>query len=347
MTTVTLITRADVHVADHAPEMRCDDWRTTIMGKLRQINGLAQKHKCAAILDAGDLFYIKSPFKNSHGLVRDLIQLHGEAPCPTFAIAGNHDIKHDNLTTLSGQPLGVLFESGALKPMEGGVWLKDVGPSGVHSTDDYEKTRIWLVGIPYSKQMSAMDLDIEIPTNPKPLAVVAVVHFFAQPKGGDFFGTPTLSYEDLAELYPEVTAWVFGHWHKDQGIHWIGKVPFINVGAVSRGALREENLKRKPKSGLIRLDFNNAGQVQVEAEEIELEIEPPEKVFRIEEKARIEQRIDVIRAFAETMKAQAEVAIDDDGVEVAAAQLLEVSPDEVRVLAERYLLEAGVPLGGA
>lgn len=358
MTTVTLITRADVHVADHPPEMRSDDWRTTIMGKLRQINGLAKKHGADAIIDAGDLFYIKRPMLNSHSLVRELVELHLEASCPTFGIAGNHDIKHDNLTTLSGQPLSVLYQSGAIHPMEGGTWLD-------------EGKKVWLVGIPYQKNLSAMDLDIVIPDDPKPLAVVAVVHFFAQPGGGDFFGTQTLSYEDLAEMYPEVDAWVFGHWHQDQGVYLIdrsdgrteigrGPIPFVNVGAVSRGALRGENITRNPKVGRIIFTFHShdwdeeeglvrdkVSAVSVTAEEIELEVEPPEKVFRMEDKQRIEKRMDLISEFAGRLKKKTETVREEGlGVEAAATELLMVTSDEVREVAEGYLREAGVSLRG-
>lgn len=346
---VTFITRADVHIADHAPEMRSDDWRSTIMGKLRQINQLARDCQASAILDAGDLFYIKSPLKNSHRLVSDLIELHQEAPCPTLAVPGNHDITHDNLKSLEKQPLNVLFQSKSLQEMDKGYWVES--PEG---------PRVWVVGIPYQKHLSVLDIDIEVPS-PKPDAVVVVVHYFASKTGGDFHGTSVLKYEDLRRTHPEVDAWVFGHWHQDQGIEWIDDVPFINVGAVSRGALRDESLDRIPKSGKLTFKFSrdpqpaimmSSGQKralyrldQTEAEEIQLNVRPASEVFRIEEKERIDTRMEKIQTFAEELKNKTDLIRSDgvsDDVGEAMAQLSENLPAEVLELTLDYLREAGV-----
>ncbi len=344
---ITFVTRADVHVADHPPEMRSDDWRSTIMGKLRQINDLAEQHGAAAILDAGDLFYLKSPFRNSHRLVAELIELHRAAPCPTWMIAGNHDIKHDNLGTLNDQPINVLHQSGAatLIPSEG-MWVHSglAMSRGVTPNDSPSLPRTWVVGVPYRRNLSAMDLDIAIPTQPKPHATVAIVHFFAQKGGGDFHGTQTLAYEDLRELFPDVNAWVFGHWHQDQGVEWISGVPFINVGAVSRGALREENINRHPKVGKLTLTFEDSKLLKVEAEAIKLKVKAPAEVFRIEEKERVEQRMETIHKFAGELRDRTKAIRDGDAGDLRASfdQLSDGVPDEVLRITQDYLRESGL-----
>jgi hypothetical protein len=351
---VTFITRADVHVADHPPEMRSDDWRTTIMGKLRQINDLAEQHGAAAILDAGDLFYLKSPFRNSHRLVAELIELHRNAPCPTLMVAGNHDIKHDNLATLGDQPINVLHQSGAATLIEPnmGMWVHG-GLSmwrGAVPNDSPALPRTWITGVPYQRNLSVMDLDIAIPTNPKPHAVIAVVHFFAQKGGGDFFGTQTLAYEDLREVFPDVTAWVFGHWHQDQGVQWIDGVPFINVGAVSRGALREEDINRQPKVGKLMLTFadrppsQEAKLLEVAAVEIPLKVKPADEVFRIEEKARVDQRMETIHKFAEDLRDKTTAIREGEEGDLKESfdKLTGGAPDEVVRLAQDYLRESGM-----
>jgi hypothetical protein len=62
-----------------------------------------------------------------------------------------------------------------------------------------------------------------------------------------------MDYRDLVfDGCPDV--YVMGHYHKDQGIQEHFGVKFVNLGSISRGALTVENINRKPKVSLIKIN---------------------------------------------------------------------------------------------
>jgi len=289
--------RTDVHIADRAPESRTDDWKATILGKLRQINRIAQDRGADAILDGGDLFYLKSPSRNSHSLMVDLIRVHKEAKIPTFVVPGNHDITHDSLDSLDKQPLQVLAESGA-------VTLLRAGPGIIHE----KAGKISVRAVPYQKRMTLEDLKEALYPPAYPVdKTVAVVHYFASKAGGEFYGTPVFKYYDLISEFPWVDVWCFGHWHMDQGVEEIDGKVFVNLGAVSRGSLRYETMDRIPKVAV--LDIKKDG---VAVEVVPLEVEPASNIFKVEERQQQQYEDKQIETFVARLKHEATVSTKDD-----------------------------------
>ena len=87
---------------------------------LYQASGIAYELNCAAMIQLGDLFHIKTPGRNSHALIQRTLRWAKLAPCPLYVVPGNHDLLHDRLESLNeGQPLGVLFDSGIVKMASG------------------------------------------------------------------------------------------------------------------------------------------------------------------------------------------------------------------------------------
>jgi hypothetical protein len=76
----------------------------------------------------------------------------------------------------------------------------------------------------------------------------------------------------------------FGHWHKDQGIVDAQGKQFVNLGAVSRGALVRENIYRTPKIALIEADATRIRVVP-----LPLIVAPAEEVFDLDRKERQEK----------------------------------------------------------
>jgi len=298
MSEITLVFRTDAHIADVPPQSRVDDWASTVLDKLQQVNKIAREVGAQAILDGGDLFHVKSPTRNSHRLVERVAEVIADGP-PTYACIGNHDVKYGSMEFLKESPLGVLFASGVVRRLY----------------DDHEVTFkgegcpvVRVVGIPYH--------GVEYDWNRLTTLVkgdedylVAVGHMLASPRGGEMFGSEDiLPYNELATLAPDV--WAFGHWHKDQGVQKVGATHFVNPGSLSRGALNEDDVKRKPKCVIMR--FSKTG---VQFEERPLKVAPAMEVFDVAGRARQEARDLTMDTFVNNLKSavlgQNEKALED------------------------------------
>lgn len=268
------LTIGDIHLADKTPVFRTDDYRETGFSELRMIRDIAIRKKVDLCLFTGDIFHEKSSTKNSHLLVQESIKIFNLFPCPCYSIIGNHDIVYNRLETLMKQPLGVVFESGALKRLDK-IKVKDVTIVGVHfrEENDYE--------------------DLYFKKEKGPL--IAVCHVLATPNGGNFFGEKIFSYKKIAkEGKPEV--YLFGHLHNYQGIKTIEKKQFINLGAIARGALNQDNINRKVKLGLIEYS-----EKTFKCSEILLPVIPAPEIFDLERKKDMLQNETEIENFVRTL----------------------------------------------
>lgn len=317
-----LLFRTDCHVSDRSPASWKGDYQAEVWDLLTQVGELAEKHNVDAVIDGGDYFHVKAATRNSHALVARTAALHGNYHCPVYHVEGNHDLAHNNLDTVDKQPIGVLYESGVFKQ------LRDVTFEGP------DKTRV--VGFPYAPNRTLDELRAVRKEGDERL--IAVVHQLAAkaPPGRveEFFGEPVFKYEDL--IYddgPDV--WCFGHWHIDQGIEVLDGRYFVNVGALSRGALVKENLTRRPKVVIIE-----TGPTGIEAvEAVPLRVLDATEVFDLEKKERQEKRHEAIEAFARTLRHQQELdtsaSLEDTIGSLAVSQ-------EVSALMLEYLERARV-----
>lgn len=271
MSRVAFIFRTDTHVADQGPVSWKADYPAEIWSSLEQIGQFAREHKATAVLDGGDYFHVKAASRNSHALVVKSAAIQNGYPCPTYCIEGNHDVKYNNLGTIVEQPLGVLFESGVFKNLRDETF-----------TDGDVTVRV--VGMPYSPDRTLDDL-LAIQKGDEDY-LVTLVHALAAenppPSVEDFFNEPVFRYSDLVtDNGPDV--WCFGHWHKDQGIVNLSGKQFVNQGAVSRGALINENTRRTPQVTLIEAD-----ETGIRTQILKLNVAPAEDVFDFERKERAE-----------------------------------------------------------
>lgn len=294
MPRLAFIFRTDVHMADRGPVSWKADYPTEIYSSLEQIGELAREHKAKAVLDGGDFFHVKAASRNSHGLVVKAAAIQNGYPCDTYSIEGNHDVKYNNLGTIVEQPLGVLFESGVFKHLR-----EEVFEDG--------DLRVRVVGMPYDPERKLEDLRA-IQKQPGDTHLIALVHALAgeNPPASveDFFGEPVFRYPELVtENGPDV--WCFGHWHKDQGIVEHSGKQFVNQGAVSRGALINENIQRTPQVTLIEAD-----ELSITTKILPLQVAPAEDVFDFERKERSEAEGRNIDEFI--TKLQMDATIDPD-----------------------------------
>jgi DNA repair exonuclease SbcCD nuclease subunit len=277
---INFVTFTDLHISDTPPTARTDDYLAAILSKLEQVKLIAQKLECSAVLCAGDVFHLKSPWKVSHSLTQIVIKVFKNFPCPIVILAGNHDLSANRVDSLPKQPLGTIFESGAAhNVLESDFYAKD------------GDTNVLVRGVPYSEAISLADL----PKSNSGEFEILLLHWFASEAGGDFFGSKMFSYKELGES-SSADVFVIGHDHRDGGISTLNisgrPRHFINVGALSRGSLDEDNLKRDVKVGIISVTGEDCVIRQVK-----LKVQPVSKIFDLAAREKKSQDKTVVENF--------------------------------------------------
>lgn len=318
---INFVVRTDCHVHDKAPQSRTDDYLQTCLNSLRQMGDFARYKKATAVLDNGDFFHAKSASKNSHMMVKEVIDLHKEFyPCPVYCNPGNHDFPYNNIDYLDRQPLGVLFSARIFERMYD------------HMFEDDEGLKVRVVGFPYKQVFTVEEFDLE---RGEEDVLIVCAHTFASPNGGDMFGNEvSLSYYDLSECSPDLQ--IFGHWHIDQGIQKVNGKTFMNLGSMTRGSLVKDNLSRIPRYGYVEISKAFDGTVNIHTEAIELEVPPASEIFDLERHERLETEERNIESFIESLKMQEMEEGKDLSQEV---ESLSHFKDEVRELALYYIAQ--------
>ena len=296
---IRLVWRTDVHLSDTAPASRKDDWTDTVCGKLRQVAMVAEKLKAAAVLDGGDFFHVKSPGRNTHDLVRRVADVHRTYPCPVFGNVGNHDVVYGDYSYLDQQPLGVLFATGVFQRCydehEVTFTAQDVDAHGIADINA-KPLKVRVVGIPYHGTTYDMERFRSIKKGDEDF-LVCMAHVLASEKGGSMFeGEDIIKYADLVGLAPDV--WLFGHWHKDQGVTDIGGVKIVNIGSLTRGALSQDEVTRKPACAVLEFEVGKPVNVRV----VRLKVGLAEEVFDVEGRVRQESRSMTMDSFVESIR---------------------------------------------
>lgn len=81
----------DIHLADRAPSSCFDTYTDDLFDMIYWLADYAKEHN-AVMIQAGDLFHIKQPSRNSHNLVQRTIEALNEFPRSVLITPGNHDM---------------------------------------------------------------------------------------------------------------------------------------------------------------------------------------------------------------------------------------------------------------
>ena len=324
MSSITLVTSTDEHISDQPPGFRKDDYRKSILNKLVWQGEFAKSVNADAVLRGGDLFHVKAANKTTHSTMQMVAGIHRAYSCPTYSLAGNHDMSNNERESVyKQQPLGVLYKTGVVYPLEDELFI-----SG--------SLKVRVIGVDYTTDLDVGYLQEILTKKSDDEYLVAVVHALASmapsEKVQSFFNENILDYRDLVfSNGPDV--FVFGHYHKDQGIVDHMGVKFINLGAVSRGALTFENLERKPK--ISRITFSSQG---VSTEEIVIPHEDAKDIFDLDLKKRLDIERKELNEFISLLRADTSVSYQDKREE------LNKFPDDLKTLALNILeaAESGV-----
>ena len=325
MSKVSFIFRTDLHLSDHPPVSWKGDYQGELWSDISQIGEYAKEHSCQAVLDGGDYFHVKAATRNSHSLVFNTAQHHSGYPCPVWSVEGNHDLKHNNLETISQQPLGVLYASGVFRKLRDTTF-----------TSEDSSVTVRVVGVPYSPCRTLDDLRSIRKGSEDHL--VAVVHALATDNPPeqieDFWGEPVFKYADLDyEGSPDV--YCFGHWHKDQGVTEINGRYFVNPGSVSRGALVRDSLSRIPQVVLLSFD---AGGIDIKS--LPLDVLPASEVFDLERKQREESESKNIEEFVSLIPGTLDGSLGEELPDVETALESFSFAREIKELALSYFEQA-------
>lgn len=315
MSEIRFLTSTDEHLADLAPGFRKDNYRDAILEKLEWQGQQAARFQANAVLRGGDFFHVKAANKTTMRTMALSARIHRKYSCPTFALKGNHDMSNNDPESIAQQPLGVLLNSGVFDPLQ-----EQIFESG--------SMKVRVIGVDYTTDIAVDGLH-DMVRKKDETYTVAVVHALAamapEERLSSFFNEKIFDYRDLIfEGCPDV--YVFGHYHKDQGVVDHMGVKFVNLGAVSRGALTFENMERRPKVSLIKCDSRG-----VHVDVMEIPSADASQIFDLELKKRLDNERKSLNDFISQFRANAEM-VSDDSMAGRKAELLKF-PDDLRNLA--------------
>lgn len=279
MTRLALI--GDVHLADSPPSIRTETYRDDILAKLRFITSDAAERGCDLVIGLGDMFHIKAPHRTSHRLVTLAAealttQRADGASLPVFLVDGNHDVQNarSDLDSLAGQPLGVLTQIKPISLLRGPQVTGDAMLFGIPWVEPLTKDDHAVLEEPMIDLEEAVEHAYRAGLN----RLVIATHASIFP---DHLTPPYehIHASDYAALLPESahemdTTVCYGHIHDPHGTYEAGGVRFVNNGAISRGSLHTETLKRKPVYTILE---TQTGETEV----IEIPHKPAHEVFML------------------------------------------------------------------
>lgn len=258
----------DIHLSDRAPASCTETYLDDLFDLLDQAARIASSVDGGIIL-AGDIFHHKAPSRTSHATVMRLIDWARGALAPIWAVPGNHDLQNDRLLSLhETQPLGVVFASGVIEPLEG--WMQD-DTALVYGVP-------WLMSFDRTNVFDALE-EYRYVRHSDSAHTLVVTHAPLYPPG-----------QELSFEYFPAQQWAaamdnrgtvhYGHVHEPHGIYEVDGVTFSNCGALSRGSLHEHNLTRTPA---VAIWDSATGEITHQ----QLDAKPADQVFRLQQAAEI------------------------------------------------------------
>lgn len=203
---LTLLWRTDVHLSDHTPRSRTDNWTDTVLRKLTAVGEIARNAGAHAVIDGGDFFDLKAPGRNSHALIQRVMAVHRDYPCPVYANVGNHDCVYGDYSYLHQQPLGVLYESGTFRRLYDEHDAVFTLPGPTRTSRPALKVRV--VGVPYHGTKYDLDRLARIKKGDEDYLVV-VGHLLASPTQSTMFDAEDVIRYDTLDNYPDIDGWCF------------------------------------------------------------------------------------------------------------------------------------------
>ena len=292
----------DPHLADSPPKYRKETYMEDILVKMEEISGIVRDTKTDVVIIVGDLFHTKAANRVSHRLVQEVMRILSSYGVDVFITPGNHDLSSGNLESIKKQPLGVVGKCPNVHVIVGNLTIQGVKFVFVPGTAD-------VLGGLCEKVL----LDTYDPGD------VLVFHGSLEKKPAIYPHILPTS-PALMNRYNVV---LYGHIHDYHGVYTIGKTTFCNVGAISRGSLKESDMGRRPKVLSVRL--SDSGVFSSSQEIVLQSAKAPVEVFKVVEAFRDKSKADGIDAFVKAMESS-ELAFVDITSIVASVKESDMEP---------------------
>lgn len=302
----------DIHLADRPPASCTESYTDDLFALLEQTVELEEALQCDATIWAGDVFHVKAASRNSHRLVQRAIDL-GTRYREWWIAPGNHDLENDRLESLSKQPLGTLYKSGA-KMLD-----RKIGPPNV-------------VGVPWQQDWTTFQPH-ELAPDQLVVAHAPLYPAHDRPPHDEYISMEWWARHQRAGYV------YYGHVHELHGVTPISgtddtgeyRVTFCNQGALTRGSLAEYDVRRKvavtvwDPDGMPMFSDGQFGR-------IELIQKPAEEVFRMVEIGEDKERRVRLDSFVEQVGGTVVTRVTESSVVEAARSKL--SPQGVQLVSE-------------
>lgn len=299
----------DPHISYVPPANRIDDYYHTCLNKIQEIQDIAFKNNCKAVLCTGDMFHLKSWIRNPYSMVADMADLFGMFKIRGIDVIttyGNHDLASGDDDSIQRQPLGILCRAAGIRLLgkdEPCVLDEDTVLTASPFYRDIDKNnKAYLPQrIPGFKTQLLLSHGSLIPTKP-------------------IWEDYTL-YKDVAQSEAD---WIInGHLHRNYGVQNIGKTRIANVGSLTRATLSEDDLTRKPSVLIIDTKKNDYKIVELKS------APKVEKCFNLEKIEQLEKAEEEIDRLALLIKQESsEIEINSlDGIKQLVKELKNVTPE--------------------
>ena len=206
----------DVHLQEHSPRSRKDNYPQTVLDKLTWVAEYANKNKAITIF-LGDIFNaINMPMIYMYRCI-DVFGMFKETP---YTIIGNHDIPRNNPDLMDRSPLGLLEKVGLIKYLQHFEVEGRVVIEGIHYTQPFVEAK-------------------QLTSTVKPMKKICVAHAFYD---SPFTEEHNLTSEEALTLGYDY--YVLGHDHTKYPEVVTKKYKVYRVGSLTRGTANENQMTR-------------------------------------------------------------------------------------------------------
>lgn len=234
----------DLHLTNHSPERRQDDYFQTILGKLRQAMDIFKGQGVHWIVQVGDFFDTPTVANRvKSAAIKLLLEYNQRVLC----IWGQHDITGHSAATLLNSPLAVLESAGAIQIVSGSE-CKGLGainqtreqPSPIQSAP-----QAYLYGAPFG-------IDVPTPVPHENALNILVTHQMI----GDrplYPGQPLASPRVFLRGHPGYQLVLCGDYHYPFQDTYDGRV-ILNVGCLVRKNIKDVDMGLQPAVATVDLE---------------------------------------------------------------------------------------------
>lgn len=268
---INMLVIGDVHICDHAPGKRNDDYKDRILEKLNECVEIAKTSGVTHVLFLGDIFHLKAANRVSHRLVQEMCDVLLSFEVPVIILVGNHDITDGSLDSIIRQPIGMFrFLDNVRLLYNQPIEIDDdilihplAGVSDV-TLDSFKVDRINKRDIFAVHQSIVPDASLE------PEMIQHIVFDAAQ----------------VAEV-ASTDIVLYGHQHRHDGIYTVTRkdgttATFSNLGAICRLTVGDSDVDRTPQ--VLRLSIEADEERTFSMEKIALKcVQPAHEAYRLEE----------------------------------------------------------------